>query len=240
MIKIAVVEDERKAADYLIDCIRQYEKSMDSKTLFEVTWFQSSEGFLEQYQSDYDIIFFDIQMPLMSGMEAARRVYAADKEVLIIFVTNLAQYAINGYEVNALDYMLKPVAYNSIADKLDKALARLAKRSRHTISITKENAVIRLNLSDIFYVEVLGHTLVYHTVQGEYSVRGSLSILEQELCQYGFARCNKGYLVNMQYVRRIEKNIAVVGDETLMVSRGRQKQFMSEFLAYIQKGGVLR
>lgn len=155
-------------------------------------------------------------------------------------MTGLSQYAINGYEVNALDYVVKPITYPRLADKLDKALARLARRPRHKITLTKENAVLCLNVSDVFYVEVTGHTLAYHTAQGVYTLRGNLSAAEKELQPFGFSLCNKCYLVNLQHVRSIEKNTVQVGSETLAISRGQQKAFMNDFLAYIQKGGILR
>lgn len=240
MIRIAIVEDEKEPADQLIRFIRQYEKQAGGEPSFEVRWFSSSWQFLEQYRSDYDILFFDIQMPHLDGMETARRVFAQDKEAIIIFVTGLSQYAINGYEVNALDYVVKPITYPRLADKLDKALARLARRPRHKITLTKENAVLCLNVSDVFYVEVTGHTLAYHTAQGVYTLRGNLSAAEKELQPFGFSRCNKCYLVNLQHVRSIEKNTVQVGSETLAISRGQQKAFMNDFLAYIQKGGILR
>lgn len=234
------MEDEKEPAEELTRYIQQYEKQVGSQPLFEVRWFSSSWQFLEQYRSDYDILFFDIQMPHLDGMETARRVFAQDKDAIIIFVTGLSQYAINGYEVNALDYVVKPITYNRIADKLDKARAKLAKRPRHKVMLSKENSVLCLDISDIYYVEVSGHTLAYHTAQGTYSLRAKLSNAEKELREFGFSRCNKCYLVNLQYVKRIEKNTVHVGDDMLAISRGQQKAFMNDFLAHIQKGGVLR
>lgn len=240
MIRIGILEDEKEAAEELIRYIRKYEEQTGGQQVFEVRWFSSSWEFLEQYRADYDILFFDIQMPQLDGMEAARRVYAQDKEAIIIFVTGLSQYAINGYEVNALDYVVKPITYNRISDKLDKALAHLAKRPRHKVMLSKENSMVCLDISDIYYVEVTGHTLAYHSAQGIFSLRANLSNAEKDLRDYGFSRCNKCYLVNLQHVKRIEKNTVLVGGDTLAISRGQQKSFMNDFLVYIQKGGVLR
>lgn len=109
MIKIAIVEDEAAVRDQLTDYVRRYTRQYGTE--FEVTCFTDGDEILENYRPAFDIIFLDVEMKRLNGMETAQRIRELDDDVLLIFITNMAQYAIKGYSVGALDYVLKPVPY---------------------------------------------------------------------------------------------------------------------------------
>ena len=208
MIKIAIVEDTETAADCIEECLLKYQQ--ERRQPFFIDKYKSGLSFIVDYKPYYDIVFMDIDMPQLNGMETSRLVYEKDKEICIIFVTNLTQYAINGYEVNALDYVLKPVTYREIADKVNKALHRISTRKKDEILILKENEAIRLSVDDIFYIEIMNHQLIYHTSSGIYETRGKLKEKEEQLQAFGFSRCNNSYLVNLLHVKQIDKGSVMV------------------------------
>lgn len=226
MISVAIVEDNALEAESLSECLKLYEKEVNEQ--LSIKLFDSAFEFIDGYKADYDVVFMDIEMPDMDGMTAARRLRAADSEVFIIFVTNMAKYAVQGYQVNALDYFLKPVQYHDLKMRMERV--RSAKKfDNEMISIAYQGGVKRFGISEIIYIESVSHTITYHTESGNYSCRGkSMRQLETELKDKGFSRCNTCYIVNLKFCREVKDNCVVVGYEELQISRSRKKQFIAE------------
>lgn len=233
MLRIAIVEDDSRDAARLGELLKKYEKERNGDHSFTIEYANDSLNFLDHYNPEYDIIFFDIEMPHINGMEAAKKIYQKDKDVAIIFVTNLEQYAVYGYQIEAVGYILKPLTYNELADVMAKTLRRIAGRAENEVVLHASGSVHRMPVADILYIDIFSHTLTYHTLQGEYRVRGKLSDAEKALAPFHFALCNKSYLVNLQHVKDINKNIVKVGDDELLISRGKQKIFLDKFLQYL-------
>ena len=236
MIRVAIVEDEaavrEQLAGYVQRCTRQY------GTLFEVTMFTDGLEILEEYRPVYDIIFLDVEMPQLDGMETARRIRAMDSEVQLIFITNMAQYAIKGYAVGALDYVLKPVNYYQFCTKLSRAVQRVERRRGGQVVLQLAGGGMQvLSTNDIYYLETRDRLLWYHTAKGEFSVRASLASAEKQLAQYHFSRCNQCYLVNLQYVKAVENDFVHVNTDRLEISRRQRAAFLTAVASYI--GGVL-
>lgn len=161
MPNIALVEDEPEAADVLASFIGRY---ADEKGLeLVVTRFGNAMDFEVTHQH-FDLVFMDIQMPGINGMEAAQLMRTYDSETPIIFVTNLAQYAVKGYEVDALDFIVKPVTYFNFRMRMDKAMRRIRRNGSRSIAIGTRDGMRVVALSDIEYVEVSKHDLSYHLV----------------------------------------------------------------------------
>lgn len=230
MIKIAVVEDERMYVDQITEYLRRYEEEYAEE--LKVTVYRDGDGITAEYKAQFDIIFMDIQMKFVDGMTAAEEIRKMDSEVIIIFITNMSQYAIRGYEVNALDYVLKPVTYFAFSQKLGKAITRMKKRNAAHITVTVKGGIRRLEVADIYYVESQGHTLIYHTKEGEIITGGTMKSAEEELIRLNFSRGNKCYLINLQHVEGIKDKCAVVKGESLQLSRSGLKSFMQDLTRY--------
>lgn len=230
-VHIAIVEDEEKARDTLINHLDRF--STENNVIFEVDTFSDPVLLLNSYQPVYDIIYMDIQMPHMNGMDAAHRLRALDQKVLLVFVTNLTQYAIEGYEVSALDYVIKPVQYYSFAMKLTKALWRVDQAQEDALTIATGSGTARVDLRDVKYIEVRDHLLTYYTADGSYSELGSLSKIEQKLAGKGFARCSSSCIVNLKYISAIKGYTLTMQDGTeVRISQPRKKKFMQAFEEY--------
>lgn len=230
MIKIAIVEDEQLYAKQLHEYLRKYEK--ENGEAIEVTIYSDGDQIVEKYQSQYDIILMDIEMKFMDGMSAAEEIKKIDTEVVIIFITNMTQYAIRGYAVDALDYVLKPVSYFALSQRLNRAIGRMRKRESKMIMVNMKGGIVRLNIANIYYIESQGHTLILHTILGDYETSGTMKEMESKLLGMNFCRGNKGYLINLQHVDGISDGCAIVKDEKLILSRARKKEFMEALTKY--------
>lgn len=237
MLRIAIVEDESEQAERLIEFIKIYKEKNDLSDEFETSLFPHTAEFIASYKNDYDIIFMDIELPDGNGMDAAQAVRRVDDSVTIIFVTKMAQYAINGYAVGALDFMVKPVNYYSFSTMFSRALSRSRTEKKTSRLIRTSDGMVRVDFSTITYIEVAGHRLIYHTPDGVVDEWGKMGELEKELEGKGFARGNNCYLINLRKVRRIEGNSVVLTDCTLQLSRGRRKEFMRRFAEFVSGGG---
>ena len=157
-----------------------------------------------------------------------------DSNVTIIFGTNIAQYAINGYEVDAVDYILKPVSYYDFSMKFHRTVAKAAQKKEHTIKIETAEGTRRLRLPALIYVEVLSHYLYFHTTKRDYRSRGNISEIEKELEKYNFVRIHRSYIVNLKYVSKVLSKEVTVGEHVLPVSRNYKEKLKDEYLKYIR------
>ncbi len=230
MLRIAIAEDEPAFARELEDHLRRF--AQEERIEIHIDTFPNGATLVERYSAEWDLLLLDVDMPAMNGIDTARSIRRRDADVLIMFITNLAQYAIQGYEVDALDYVLKPVSYYSLAMKLKKAARILRGRSGRSIMLGLDGEMVRLPLSRLYYVEVYGHQLRYHTADGELLQTGarSLAAVEKELEGDGFARCHNGYLVNLRYVESVTGTGVQVAGELLPISRYRRKAFLQALL----------
>lgn len=237
MFKIAIVEDNRMATEKLQGYLERYAK--ENGETFDIAVFADALAFLDSYRRIYDMVFMDIELPFINGMEAAQRLREIDQQVVLIFVTNMAQFAVKGYEVDALDYLVKPVHYGDFGLKLHRAVSRL-KKSQEAILVQRQSGMVRLRLQEIGYIEVRGHTLIFHTESGELTGNGTLHELEVKLRDKGFLRCNKCYLVNQRHIAAVQGYTLVMAHgEELQISRPRKKAFMSELAETMGNENVL-
>lgn len=235
MIRIAIVEDDKESQNKITEYIARYEKEYGES--FSVSSFSDGDEIASDYQANYDIIFLDIQMKRMDGMSAAEIIRRYDKTVLLVFITNMAQYAIKGYSVDALDFILKPVPYFAFCEELKKLTERVKKQIKDYILINSENGVLRLDVSEIVYFESLQHNVIAHTVDREYVFSSSLKDMEKKLEGKSFYRSNSCYIVNLAFVTGLKNNSAILNKSIeLAVSRPRKKGFMEALTSFVGGG----
>ena len=235
MIQVAIVEDDKNYAASLKKYILRYEEEQNIK--FSVEWFEDGEDIAEEYKGHFDIILMDIEMQFMDGMSAAKKIREVDEEVIIMFITNSPQYAMQGYAVDALDYVLKPINYYAFSQRLTRALSKMKKQEETYLTLNYRGGVQKIRISDLYYVEVRDHDLIYHTKDGNLMIRGTMREAEENLKEESFFRCNKAYLVNLEYVDGFENGDALVAGERLMVSRARKKEFLDALNNYLNEVG---
>ena len=235
MGKIAIVEDTQEERKTLIACLNKYQEQNHEN----ISWicFDNAFDFLESKEK-FDIVFFDIMLPGMNGMEAAEKLREYDDDIIIIFTTNMTSFAVKSYEVDALDYILKPISYERVEFKLTKAFNLIRARGATSIAINNEDGrLIRISSAQIYYVEVRGHKLEYYTEKGVFYGKGTLSQLADELEHYNFARCNAYYLVNLRYIFSVDGYyLEMKNGDRLKISQPKKKEFVGKLANYMGQG----
>jgi len=231
MIKIAICEDEETYAGEFTEYLNKYGRETGQE--FKITRFTDGDEIVENYKPEYDIILLDIKMRFMDGMTAAENIRKVDPQVIIIFITNMIQYAIKGYAVSALDYIEKPVSYFDFSKSIERAIERLPKDDRHFIVVSNKEGTKKINVKSLKYVESQGHNLIFHTKNENISTTATIKGIEEELVNYHFIRCNKGYIVNLSFVDGVRDNCAEIENELLPISRARKNDFMKALAEYI-------
>ena len=215
MITIAIVEDDKKSAKILQDYILRY--SEEKQEPLAVECFENGLNFISDYKASCDIALMDIEMPHMNGLDTARKLREFDSQIPLIFITNMAQYAINGYEVQALDFMVKPIEYFNFSLKLDKAIRICKKLHGYQIYVPSEQGTVKIDIADLIYIESAKHYLYLQTGR--------------------FSCCSKSFCVNLEWISRYQGNSVFVNGKELSISRSYKKTFIDQMTMYINRGG---
>lgn len=231
MVRIAIAEDEAVYANQLQTYLEQY--ASQSGQCIQCTVYTDGDELVEHYKSQFDILLLDVEMKYLDGMTAAEEIRKTDPEVVIIFITNMAQYAIGGYAVDAMDYVLKPVSYFAFTQRLDRAISRMNRRAPRYLSIAVRGGTQKMEIASIYYIESQGHNLLFHTTTEQYTTAGTMKEAEQRLEAEGFFRCNKGYLVNLHHVEGVRDGCAMVGGHELLISRSRKNEFLQALANHV-------
>ncbi len=236
MIRIAIVEDDNKYRQVLNTYLKQYE--IDHNQRFQIHPFKDGLEIVERYSGNLDIILMDIEMNDMDGMTAAEKIRLSDKDVIIIFITNMTHYAMKGYAVDALDYILKPVNYYAFSQRLCRAIERMKKKTGKQLLISHNGITRKISTEDIMYIEVRNHDMEYHLVREMIRIRKTLKSLESELAGLPFFRCNSGCIVNLGFVDGTDEHYNILVKNTrIPVSRARRKDFLNRMNHYLNEVG---
>ena len=230
-MKVAIVEDEEVYAKELAELLTRYAK--EKNLSLTIDFFIDGLDMAETYEPQWDILFLDIALPHLDGMELARRIRKVDQAVILIFITSMAQYAIQGYEVDAQDFILKPASYPALTLRLDKAIKRLSRDEERYLLLPLDGKKQKVPAFEILYVEVHNHNLDLHTKGCTYHIRHTLSDLEETLKGCHFSRSTNSYLVNLAHVESLSQDTVQVGEISLPVSRTRKKPFMKDLSDYL-------
>ena len=231
MLLISIVDDDAQDTGYLSKLIENHFHLQE--TAYAVRTYASALEFVRSPENS-DIILMDISMEKLDGLEAARILRRLGSEAAIIFVTHRAELAIRGYEVDAVDFLVKPASQAALSFALDKAVDRIANKTCTILALKLPSGTISVSSNDITYVEVFDHNLVYHTTKGQYTVRGRLSDVYQKLDQRRFILCNRSFIVNLRYVSSINTNYLMVEGTKVSISNSHQKEIMQRFSDLIE------
>lgn len=230
-MKIAIVEDEapqrRQLAAHLAQAAQQRGITV------ELEEYESGEEIVQAEPAALDLILMDIDMPGMSGMEAAGIIRRRDQEVLIAFCTHLVARALDGYAVQALDFLVKPVSCARIGELLDKAERFKGLRRRKTLTLRAQDRVLIVPVDEILYAETYGRKLRLHTARETMDLRMTIAALEKQLPSRDFFRVHNAFLVGLAHVRRIDGLELEAAGDTLPISRHKKKEFMQALTDYL-------
>ena len=219
----------------LADYLARY--SEENNVPFEVTYFEDGGAIIGEYKPVYDIILMDIQMTHVDGMTAAHAIREVDQEVVLVFITSAAQFAIHGYQVGALSYLMKPLPWFAFSQELSRCLEAVSKRRGASVLLQSGTSTHRIDVADIVYVESIKHRLDVHTVSDTYSITSSLKAMVEQLAGHDFFRSNSCYLVNLAHVRGVaDQECLMTGGDSLRISRPRKKAFMTALASFA--GGI--
>ena len=233
MVRFAVVEDDPAFRETLQSYLAQYAAETGMK--YSVAVYADGAELVRAYQPAFDILLMDIQMQDLDGMAAAKKVRKFDRDVVIIFITNMSAFAIEGYSVDALDYLLKPLTYYAFSQCITRARERAKRREKRTLLITHQHGAQRIGTDELLFVEVHGHSLIYHTAGEDFTVAGTMKEVEETLAGLPFYRCNKGDLVNLAKVDGMRDGDAVIGPHRIQLSRAKKKGFLEALNRYINE-----
>lgn len=233
MINIAIVDDEQDFIDLICSYITEFQN--ESCDEFSIKSFKDGDSIVESFNSQYDVIFMDIQMNFVDGLSAAKEIRQKDSSVIIIFTTSLEKYATRGYEVEAMDYLVKPISYFTFKETLKRALMRQDNRQGIYKVFKTHGGIKKVKINDIKYIESEGHNLRFYMSGDSFVTSDSMKNIEKELSPLNFFRCNKGLLVNLAFVDEIAGNECILRDVHLPIGRTRKKDFMEALLNYMSK-----
>lgn len=232
-MKVAIIEDEKREQEVL----RAYFSRLEDVdgVITNLKFFDTGDDFLDEFEfGKFDLILMDIDLnSRINGIETSQRLRKIDDQVILIFMTNLAQYAIEGYKVKAFDYIVKPISYFDFSQRMKIIYQHVQERVVQKIIIPNSDAKMVVNIKDIYYVEVNNHSLIYHTANGNIISSGTLKQALNELGKYHFAQCNNCYLVNLAYVMEVNGYEVMVKGENLLISHPRKKAFLQELSRYL-------
>lgn len=234
MIRIAIVEDEPTERDRIKVYLEEI--AQEDQTQFDIEQYSSGMAFVMRGMKDYDLVLMDIDMPNLNGIETAKALRKVDQSATLIFVTNMAQYAISGYEVNAIDFILKPVNRYSFAIKIKRAISRTAKKNDNAIQIKMDGTIFLVHMYQIMFLEVDGHYVIFHTTQGDYKEYTTLKLAQKRINSSHFVQCNQSFLINMKYIEAVSRDSVTVGGTVIYISRKMKTEFMNAVLDFL--GGM--
>ncbi len=230
-MRIAVCDDQIESQNIILANLDRYKNKFD----INVFTYSSGEELIESVKNHcfYHTIFLDIKMKGINGIKTAEEIRKFDSEVNIIFVTGYANYAIEGYGVSALCYILKPITNERFDVVFSKALANREYRN-NKINIKVGTKVVTVDVSSIIYIESQGREVYFYTKETIYKIYSSFSKEQKRLERFNFVQSHRCYSINMAYVKAVEKTqVLLINNQRISLSRNKYHNFYSKYANYI-------
>ena len=231
MYQIAVCDDDNTDIAYITALVYQWAK--ESGCVVELDSFLSAESFLFCYEEkkDYEILLLDIEMGKKNGIELARQIREENNRIQIIFVTGFPDFALEGYEVAALHYLIKPVEQEKLYQVLDRAVQNLSKTELKLLFVT-DGEKLGVLAREILMVEAFAHSVEITTEKEHFRISMSISEVEEYLGD-GFVRCHRSYIVGLAHIRRMVRNMVILDNGMeVPLSRGSYQTVNQAFIKY--------
>lgn len=238
-MKVAICDDERFYMDGIEDFVRRWQ-ALHNVTV-RISKYRSSEDLLMELEENLpeDLFFLDIQFPgEMNGLQLAQEIRRKNDQAVIVFTTNYEEYAIEGYRVNALRYLQKPISDEAVFECLDIAYRQWMMFHDTFLVVESGRSIRRISYKSIYYIESKAHYIEIHTIQKNeiIEVRGKLGDFMKQLPDEIFVRCHRSYLVNLLYVQTFSRSeVVLFGEEKLPVSARHQEEFMRAFKQFFSR-----
>lgn len=233
MLKIAVVDDDHTFRDDVRDGL---ERLFAGDVPWSLAEYHDAEAFHQDSPDNRpDIVLLDIMLPGESGIEAARRIYAENKRTVIVFVTSSPDFALHGYGVNAVDYLLKPLDDGRMQDVMHACRERLAEARPTRIAVKCDNRLLQVDIADISHIESINRKVLIHTDRETLDCSGKLDdFLDQ--APGAFLRVHKSFAVNLARIREVDVNSAVLDNGVAVpISRSYRQQARDAFFSNLAK-----
>jgi DNA-binding LytR/AlgR family response regulator len=232
MLKIALCEDEKKERELIKEYLTKILNEINLS--YEILTFSSGEELFNNYPKDIDIFLLDILMDKINGMDTARKIREKDNKAEIIFITSLIEYALEGYEVRAYRYLIKPVKYDDLKIHILNCIKEIDIKNKYII-IKEQGNRVKLDISEITYIEVQKENITIHTLNQTYETKGTMNNIEKEINCSRFYRCHKSFLINLEHIKSIKQYIAILeNSDEVPISRYRFKDTKDRFFDLIE------
>lgn len=234
MTHVAICDDEEQFVTHLTGLLERY--AAETGEEIKVTAYYDGMELIEKYDTTVDLIFLDIQMRMVDGLQTAGHIRQMDERVGIIFLTTLTQYGLEGYRYQAEDYIIKPIKYVRLKAEMDQWIRKHRRDDSPSIVVANDTGRYKIVLKSLRYVETFNRNLLLHTEQENIICYKSMKEMECMLLEYGFVRCHTSYLVNLGYVKAVSsKNleITLITGEKIPISQPKRKAFMERLAEYL-------
>nr|WP_195366063.1 LytTR family DNA-binding domain-containing protein [[Eubacterium] tenue] len=229
MLKIALCEDDQLQRELVKNYI---DRSLLNRN-YEIFEFKSGEELIANYPQKLDILFLDIQMEEVNGMDAAKKIRTFDNNVEIIFITGIWDYVQEGYEVRAYRYIIKPIDFNSFKTQLNLCIKEIENQKRPSIVVTYKGEVNKIYIGSIVYIETDNRNTLIHTKEKSYRSNMGISKLEKYLEVSTFFRCHNSFLINLEYINKIGQDSVFLEEYEIQVSRHKMKELKIQFTSFL-------
>ncbi len=232
MLKIAICEEKHEIAATLKEHIERYKNEKNVEV--EVQVFLKDSAFLAK-QRKFDVVFMDVKLQDESGIDVALKLRESNKKMPIVFIASAKQFVFKGYEADAVDFLTAPIGYFEFETMLDRLQVRLVKMDVPSIAVMTKEGAKRISVDEIEYMEGSLHHVVYHLVDGDLRVRGTLSEEEKKVTKDRFFRLG-GCLINLEHVHKVWEDDVYVGKACLPVKREQKSKLIASLMAFMNRG----
>lgn len=231
MLNLAVCDDERIVLQEFEQHVEKFKEETNQN--IKTTLFQSGEDLVEKYHGEFDVIFLDIQMGGMNGIQIAREIREMDEKVVIVFLTSIMKYVLEGYKVNAKNYLMKPLSYQRFKIEMEQLVSKW-KRDKEFILVKNDSGKYIIYLNQIIYIETFERNTLIHREQDEIICYKTMKEHEDSLKDNHFYRVHSSYIVNLSYISEVVNNeIKLITGDYVLLSKNRKKSFMDAWLKFL-------